>query len=127
MKVILYYFFNYEIVIIIGYLIKYIRIPNIFSLPYYFFIFFNYLAITFQIKNKLEVRKDIKYKKLLMPLIILTTIANSTLCYISYVPLSGILVISLINIAELLLAKPKYEKIEDDTKKYIDEYFENKK
>ncbi len=111
---------------LIGYAIKYIGLPSVFSLPYYIFIPFNYLVILFQVKRKLEIRKDILYKKVLIPLIILTTLLNGVLFYFSNVPISCCIILSVINIVELILMRPKYEIVNANTQKYIDEYFENK-
>lgn len=123
---ILYYFFKYALIMTIGYLIKYIGIPNIFSLPFIVLILYNYLAILYGIKRPLENRRDIKYKDILIPMIILTNIFDTVLIYISDVTIGGWIILIISNTLELIIAKPKYEKINEENKKYIDEYFLNK-
>jgi hypothetical protein len=124
---ILYYFCRYALIIVLGHAIKHIGIPSIFSLPYIVFIPYNYLAVLYGIKKPLEKRKDIKYKKLLIPLLVLTTLLDTIIIYDSNIPFSGWIILSIINITELIVMKPNYEKIQEDTKSYIDDYFKNKK
>ena len=182
---ILYYFFRYSLIMLIGYLLKYVVIYSIFNLPYIIIIAYNYLAILYGIKkpleirrdirfNKLlcplmlmttllnkiqnaimnslaniyqkaeeiekvdkekadwilkrveEIRKDIKYNKILCPLIFMTTLLNTIFMALLSISFSRWFIISIINIIELIFMKPNYEKNEEKTQKYIEEYFRNK-
>ena len=123
---ILYYFFRYSLIIFIGYLIKFVVIYSIFNLPYIVIIVYNYLAILYGIKKPLEIRKDIKYNKILCPLIFMTTLLNTIFMALLSISFSRWFIISIINIIELIFMKPNYEKNEEKTQKYIEEYFRNK-
>ena len=96
-------------------------------MPYWILIPFNYLAINYGIKHPLEKRKDIEYKKIKKPLITLCVVANIIILFLFNPNLiSGIILITS-TIIILLLSTPKYEKIKDETQKYIDQYFNDNK
>ena len=123
---ILYYFFRYALIMLIGYLLKYVVIYIIFHLPYIIIIAYNYLAILYGIKKPLEIRRDIRFNKLLCPLMLMTTLLNTIFMALLSISFSRWFIISIINIIELIFMKPNYEKNEDKTQKYIEEYFRNK-
>lgn len=122
----LYYFFRYSLIIMIGVAIKYIGVPSIYDMPFIVPILYNFLAIRFGIIHPLEVRKDIKYKDIRNSMMFLTSTLNIVLMYLSYVNVSYAILFIFINIIILLFSKPKYEKIDEETQKYIDDYFNNK-
>ena len=121
------YLLRYSLIMILGYLIKYIGFRSVFELPYPIIILFIFVSITFGIIRPLEIKKDVKYKEIRIPLIILTSILCIILLYFSNIPISGIIIITIANIIMLIILKPKYEKIEEESKKYIEEYFNNNK
>lgn len=123
---ILYYFFRYALIMLIGYLLKYVVIYSIFNLPYIIIIAYNYLAILYSIKKPLEIRRDIRFNKLLCPLMLMTTLLNTIFMALLSISFSRWFIISIINIIELIFMKPNYEKNEEKTQKYIEEYFRNK-
>lgn len=122
----LYYFFRYSLIIMIGVAIKYIGVPSIYDMPFIVPILYNFLAIRFGIIHPLEVRKDIKYKDIRNLMMFLTSTLNIVLMYLSYVNMTYHILFIFSNIIILLFSKPKYEKIDEETQKYIDDYFNNK-
>jgi len=121
--ILLYYFFRYAQIMIIGYLIKYIGITDIFSLPCWMMIIYNYIAILYGIKRPLEERKDIKYSDILFKLIVLSTILNTIIIYISNNSITCWIILCISNIIELILSKPRYEKNIEQIQKNINDYF----
>ena len=123
----LYYFFRYSIFLLLGNFIKYLGIPSLYELPYLILIPFNYLAINYGIKHPLEKRKDIEYKKIKLPLIIMCVILNTIIILIFKPNFVSWLILVVSTIIILFLNTPKHEKIKDETQKYIGEYFNNNK
>lgn len=124
-RIVLYYFSRYLLIILIGEALKLLDIKSIYQRPIPIIIIYNLLAILIGIKRPLEKRKDIKYKELLSSLIPLSTLASLFIIYISGPNLELWLSITIINIIELLLLKPKNQIIEDQTQRNIAEYFKN--
>lgn len=122
----LYYFFRYSLIICIGIGIKYFGLPSIYDMPFIVPILYNFLAIRFGIIHPLEVRKDIKYKDMLYFMLIMTSTLNIIIMYLSYVNLSYAVLFIFSNLIILLFSKPKHEKIEEETQKNINDYFNNK-
>lgn len=120
------YFFNYLIIMLIGFLIKYIGLTDVFNMPYYVLILYDFLAIEFGIKKSLEKNRNVKYRDIRTLLIILSTILNTILVYLSYWNFVSWVLLSVSNILILIFIKPNYEKIEEETEKNIKEYFEKK-
>lgn len=120
------YFFNYLIIMLIGFLIKYIGLTDVFNMPYYVLILYDFLAIEFGIKKPLEKNRNVKYRDIRTLLIILSTILNTILVYLSYWNFVSWVLLSVSNILILIFIKPNYEKIEEETGKNIKEYFEKK-
>lgn len=120
------YFFNYLIIMLMGFLIKYIGLTDVFNMPYYVLILYDFLAIEFGIKKSLEKNRNVKYRDIRTLLIILSTILNTILVYLSYWNFVSWVLLSVSNILILIFIKPNYEKIEEETEKNIKEYFEKK-
>lgn len=111
------YFFNYLIIMLIGFLIKYIGLTDVFNMPYYVLILYDFLAIEFGIKKSLEKNRNLKYRDIRTLLIILSTILNTILVYLSYWNFVSWVLLSVSNILILIFIKPNYEKIEEETEK----------
>ena len=122
----LYYFLRYTVFMLIGFLIKYIGIANVFSLNYIFIGFFCIAVIHFAIKKPIEKRKDVYYDDILIQLIVSTTILLTILMILSGIPISGIIIVNLFNIVELVVFKfliVSTKNNEDETFKNIANYY----
>lgn len=124
---IFYYFFRYTLILLLGNFVKYLGIPSFYELPYLILIPFNYLAINYGIKHPLEKRKDIEYKKIKKPLITLCIIINTIVILLFNPNLISWIFLTISSIIILHLSTPKYEKINEETQNYIDEYFNTHK
>ena len=124
---IFYYFFRYTLILLLGNFVKYLGIPSLYELPYLLLIPFNYLAISYGIKHPLEKSKDIEYKKIKKTFIILCILINTIVVFLFNPDLISWVILTMSTIIILLLNTPKHEKIQDETQKYIDEYFNNHK
>ena len=122
-----YCFFRYTLILILGNFVKYLGIPSFYELPYLILIPFNYLAISYGIKHPLEKRKNIEYKRIKKTLIILCIIANTIIIFLFNPNLLSWIILVTSTIIILLLSTPKQEKTQDETQKYIDEYFNARK
>lgn len=112
---------------ILGDIVKIIKLPNIYSLPIIVTILFNYLAIQYGIKYPIEKRKDITKKELFIPILIFSSIILTFLLKTNDHSNSMIIIALLANYIELYLMKPKHEQIEEIITKNIKDYFESKK
>lgn len=121
-----YYFCKYAVIVVFGCAIEFIGIPNIYTMPLIVPLLYNYLAVQFGIIHPLEAQKVVKYKDIRYLMIILTTILNAIVLYFSKVGAFRAFLIILCNALMLFFSKPKQEKIDDETQKYIAEYFEKK-
>lgn len=124
---IIFYFSHYVIFLLLGNFIKYLGIPSIYELPVLILIPFNYLAIIYGIKYPLEKRKDVKYSKIKIQLIILSSIFDTIIILIFEPTLIAWIILTLSTIIMLLLIRPKHEIIQNETQKNIDEYFSTHK
>lgn len=118
-----YYIFRYSIILLLGHFVRYLGIPSFYELPYLVLIPFNFLAISYGIKHPLEKRKDIQYKKYKKIFIFICVLINTIFILLLKPVLIAWIILISSTIVILLLSTPKYEKINDETQKYIDEYY----
>ena len=124
---IFYYFFRYTLILLLGNFIKYLGIPSFYELPYLILIPFNSLAINYAIIHPLKKRKDIEYKKIKKTLIVLCVVVNTFVIFIFNPNLISWIILTISSVVILFLSTPKYEKIQEETQKYINEYYNTHK
>lgn len=130
MKKIIKYTLSYALIMFLGHYIKKVGVSSIFDIPFLVLIPYNYLALSFGIKRRIEKNDDINYKENIIGFIFSTTSVIIILCIIVNHDI-GIFFwqcafLILINIIELYLIVPKKQSLESETKKNIDDYFKNK-
>lgn len=123
----LFYLGRYLLIMIIGDAVKVLGIPSIYHLPLLVFIFYNFLAISFGIKNPLEKRRDIKHKDLLLPFLFISSAFYFYIIYTLDLAWYLFFIFMLVNILEFILLKPKHEMLEKKMQKNIEDYFKNHK
>lgn len=123
----LFYLGRYLLIMIIGDAVKVLGIPSIYHLPLLVFIFYNFLAISFGIKNPLEKRRDIKHKDLLLPFLFISSAFYFYIIYTLDLAWYLFFIFMLVNILEFILLKPKHEMLEKKMQKNIQYYFKNHK
>lgn len=123
----LFYLGRYLLIMIIGDAVKVLGIPSIYHLPLLVFIFYNFLAISFGIKNPLEKRRDIKHKDLLLPFLLISSAFYFYIIYTLDLAWYLFFIFMLVNILEFILLKPKHEMLEKKMQKNIQYYFKNHK
>jgi len=112
---------------IIGYGIRIFAIPSIYDLNDLILIPFNYLGLKYAIINPIEKNKDIHYSKNRTLFMICTSLFSFFFLFLISKSITKGIYLVIINTIELFLLKPPYEKIEEETKKNIQQYFANKK
>lgn len=122
----IYYWFRYFTVILLGYFIKFIGLPSIYSLSYLIYIPYNFLALSYGFFTPLRKRKDGFYYHFLKPYLLLTSLSAFLFIYIITSSFKNALFYTVVNSFELYFIKPSFVKQEKETLQNIANYFKNK-
>ena len=122
----IYYWFRYFTVILLGYFIKFIGLPSIYSLSYLIYLPYNFLALSYGFFTPLRKRKDGSYYHFLKPYLLLTSLSAFLFIYVITSSFKNALFYTVVNSFELYFIKPSFVKQEKETLQNIANYFKNK-
>lgn len=122
----IYYWFRYFTVILLGYFIKFIGLPSIYSLSYLIYIPYNFLVLSYGFFTPLRKRKDGSYYHFLKPYLLLTSLSAFLFIYVITSSFKNALFYTVVNSFELYFIKPSFVKQEKETLQNIANYFKNK-
>ncbi len=127
MKIVFYYYIRYQLLMVAGFILTRIGLPLNDNMLYVAFILYNLVAILLGVSRPLENRRDISYKKLLKFMLLFSTLGNLVLLYYAYVPTNERVLMLIVNVAEWILMRPRYDKEKEIIDKSIEEYFKTHK